>query len=99
MITRFRQLVSPLCVTALAIFASADRSYPDCNAIYEEATNLESRALGEARNAAVAFEELLYIRGMDSVTKHHARWRIWTQLQLSAQMAWGSALCENVLND
>ena len=56
--TLFRQRVSPLRVTSLAILASAERSYRDCNAVYEEATNFETRALGEARNAAVAFEEL-----------------------------------------
>ena len=56
--TLFRQCVSPLRVTSLAILASAERSYRYCNAVYEEAINSEMRALEEARNAAVAFEEL-----------------------------------------
>ena len=54
----FRQRVSPLRVTSLAILASAERSYRDCNAVYEEAINFEMRALEEARNAVVACEEL-----------------------------------------
>ena len=73
--TLFRQRVSPLRVTSLAILASAERSYRDCNAVYEEAINFEMRALEEARDAVVACEELQQRQKI--VTPHHARRWIW----------------------
>ena len=54
----FRWSVPPWRGIALAILASADRSYSDCTAILEEAANFEMRALGGARKAMSAFGKL-----------------------------------------
>lgn len=61
--SRFRWSVPPWCGIALAILASADRSYSDCTAILEEAANFEMRALGGARKVMLAFGKLQQRQG------------------------------------